>query len=131
MPGGAAGERLHAIEGSVPSLGALPPGCAFNPRCPSRFEPCAIDPPPDYDAGPGQRAKCYLHAPVPIGSRADTQVGPYEGTPAVPYGGKQARTSEGQEVGSREDQVGHRLAGADRRVRSGGSRGVRPEKDAV
>ncbi len=62
MPGGAAGERLHAIDGSVPDLGALPPGCAFNPRCPSRFEPCVVDPPPDYEVGPGQRAKCYLHA---------------------------------------------------------------------
>jgi oligopeptide/dipeptide ABC transporter ATP-binding protein len=64
MPGGAAGQRLHAIEGSVPQLGALPPGCAFNPRCPNRFAPCVIDPPPDYDVGPDQRAKCYLHAPA-------------------------------------------------------------------
>ena len=40
MPGGAPGQRLRAIEGSVPLLGALPPGCAFNPRCPDRFEPC-------------------------------------------------------------------------------------------
>jgi oligopeptide/dipeptide ABC transporter ATP-binding protein len=73
MPGGAAGERLRAIEGSVPPLGALPPGCAFNPRCPSRFEPCAIDPPPDYDIGPEQRAKCYLHAPAAI--RCSAKVG--------------------------------------------------------
>jgi peptide/nickel transport system ATP-binding protein len=64
MPGVAAGQRLHAIEGSVPQLAALPPGCAFNPRCPSRFAPCAIEPPPDYDVGPGQRAKCYLYAPT-------------------------------------------------------------------
>ena len=34
------GQRLRAIEGTVPLLGALPPGCAFNPRCPDRFEPC-------------------------------------------------------------------------------------------
>jgi peptide/nickel transport system ATP-binding protein len=63
IPGKAAGERLRAIDGSVPPLGALPPGCAFNPRCPNRFEPCVIDPPRDYDVGPDQRAKCYLHAP--------------------------------------------------------------------
>ena len=69
MPGGPAGGRLRAIEGSVPPLGALPPGCAFNPRCPSRFEPCVVEPPPDYDVGPDQRAKCYLHAPA-----ADTNV---------------------------------------------------------
>jgi oligopeptide/dipeptide ABC transporter ATP-binding protein len=61
IPGGVRGHRLHAIEGSVPLLGALPPGCAFNPRCPDRFEPCTTEPPPDYVVGPGQMAKCYLH----------------------------------------------------------------------
>ena len=30
---GAAGERLVPIEGSPPDLAALPPGCAFAPRC--------------------------------------------------------------------------------------------------
>jgi len=63
MPGGAPGRRLRAIEGSVPMLGALPPGCAFNPRCPDRFEPCTATPPPDYAVGTAQTAKCYLHAP--------------------------------------------------------------------
>ena len=62
MPGGHPGGRLRAIEGSVPMLGDLPPGCAFNPRCPDRFDPCTTAPPPDYPAGPGQLAKCYLHA---------------------------------------------------------------------
>ena len=62
-PGGAPGQRLRAIEGSVPLMGALPPGCAFNPRCPDRFEPCTTAPPPDYAAGPAQTAKCYLHDP--------------------------------------------------------------------
>jgi peptide/nickel transport system ATP-binding protein len=61
MPGGHPGQRLRAIEGSVPLLGDLPPGCAFNPRCPDRFEPCTTTPPPDYPAGPNHAAKCYLH----------------------------------------------------------------------
>jgi oligopeptide/dipeptide ABC transporter ATP-binding protein len=61
IPGGAPGQRLNAIEGSVPLLGELPPGCAFNPRCPDRFDPCTIDPPADYAVGPEQAAKCYLH----------------------------------------------------------------------
>ena len=61
MPGGHPGQRLRAIEGAVPPLGDLPPGCAFNPRCPDRFEPCTAAPPPDYPAGPNQTAKCYLH----------------------------------------------------------------------
>jgi len=63
MPGGQPGQRLHAIEGSVPLLDDLPPGCAFNPRCPDRFEPCTTSPPPDYPAGAAQTAKCYLHDP--------------------------------------------------------------------
>jgi len=61
IPGGAPGERLHAIDGSVPSLGQLPPGCAFNPRCPDRFEPCASAPPPEYVVGPEHGARCYLY----------------------------------------------------------------------
>ena len=63
IPGGRPGERLRAIEGSVPILGELPPGCAFTPRCPDRFDRCPTAPPPDYPAGAGQSAKCYLHAP--------------------------------------------------------------------
>ena len=61
IPGGARGQRLPAINGSVPMLGALPPGCAFNPRCPDRFDACAFDPPPDYPVGPAHEAKCYLY----------------------------------------------------------------------
>jgi len=63
MPGGAPGARLRAIDGSVPLLGDLPPGCAFNPRCSDRFDPCTTTPPPDYMAGADQVAKCYLHDP--------------------------------------------------------------------
>ena len=74
MPGGHPGQRLRAIEGSVPLLGDLPPGCAFNPRCPDRFDPCTGAPPPDYAAGAEQLAKCYLHAPE---ARADTPIGRY------------------------------------------------------
>jgi oligopeptide/dipeptide ABC transporter ATP-binding protein len=61
IPGGAPGERLRAIEGAVPMLGALPSGCAFNPRCPDRFEPCTTAPPPVFDVGPAHGARCYLH----------------------------------------------------------------------
>jgi peptide/nickel transport system ATP-binding protein len=63
MPGGAPGTRLRAIEGTVPMLGALPKGCAFNPRCPDRFDPCTGVPPDDYVTAPGHTAKCYLHDP--------------------------------------------------------------------
>jgi oligopeptide/dipeptide ABC transporter ATP-binding protein len=62
IPGGQPREPLRAIEGSVPLIGALPPGCAFTPRCPDRFDRCPTAPPPDYAVGHGQTAKCYLHA---------------------------------------------------------------------
>jgi peptide/nickel transport system ATP-binding protein len=39
--GGAPGKaKLAAMAGMVPHLAALPPGCAFSPRCPVKFEPC-------------------------------------------------------------------------------------------
>jgi peptide/nickel transport system ATP-binding protein len=40
VPGARPGQRLQAIPGTVPSLTHLPPGCAFHPRCASRFGPC-------------------------------------------------------------------------------------------
>jgi oligopeptide/dipeptide ABC transporter ATP-binding protein len=45
IPGGAPGSRLQAIQGTVPPLGDLPPGCSFAPRCPNRFDPCDVAPP--------------------------------------------------------------------------------------
>jgi oligopeptide/dipeptide ABC transporter ATP-binding protein len=59
----APGHRLQAIDGTVPTLGDLPPGCAFNPRCPERFDRCTLDPPPNYSVGPDHAARCYLHDP--------------------------------------------------------------------
>jgi len=63
IPGGTPGQRLQAIEGTVPNLANLPSGCAFEPRCPNRFELCPTAPPPPYEVEPGQRARCYLHDP--------------------------------------------------------------------
>jgi peptide/nickel transport system ATP-binding protein len=60
IPGGKPGRRLRAIDGSVPLLGALPPGCAFNPRCPDRFEPCTSQPPSEYTVGSDHVVRCYL-----------------------------------------------------------------------
>ena len=61
MPGGAGGRRLAAIAGSVPPLGALPPGCSFAPRCPRRFEPCTAAHPGTTRLDGGRAVKCYLH----------------------------------------------------------------------
>ena len=53
--------RLQTIEGSVPMLSALPSGCAFHPRCPVRFAPCASAVPADVTVAPSHGARCFLH----------------------------------------------------------------------
>jgi len=55
------GTRLRAIEGTVPRLGHIPAGCAFAPRCPHRFEPCADLPALVPGAEGGQPVRCFLH----------------------------------------------------------------------
>jgi len=54
-------QRLAQIEGAMPRLNAIPPGCAFNPRCPRRFERCFVERPPLIPAGASEAA-CWLHA---------------------------------------------------------------------
>jgi oligopeptide/dipeptide ABC transporter ATP-binding protein len=53
---------LKTIPGAVPNLLDLPPGCAFQDRCPFRFGPCGESDPPFLDLGDGQRARCWRHA---------------------------------------------------------------------
>ncbi len=40
-----AGGMLNQIPGTMPSLAAVPPGCAFNPRCEHVYARCATDVP--------------------------------------------------------------------------------------
>jgi peptide/nickel transport system ATP-binding protein len=54
-------KRLSQIEGAMPRLNAIPPGCAFNPRCPKRFERCFVARPQLVPAGASEAA-CWLHA---------------------------------------------------------------------
>ncbi|MEF2070143.1 ABC transporter ATP-binding protein [Consotaella aegiceratis] len=51
------GERLTAIPGAVPPLSALPPGCAFAPRCPLAIPACE-EPVALRDVRPGHRVAC-------------------------------------------------------------------------
>jgi oligopeptide/dipeptide ABC transporter ATP-binding protein len=51
---------VAAIPGTVPPLDALPPGCAFAPRCSWREEACSAAVPEWRDAGPEHRARCIL-----------------------------------------------------------------------
>jgi peptide/nickel transport system ATP-binding protein len=53
-------ERLNQIDGAMPRLNAIPPGCAYNPRCPRVFERCMRDR-PDLLAAGATRAACWLH----------------------------------------------------------------------
>ena len=53
-------ERLHQIDGSMPRLNAIPPGCAYHPRCPRAFERCPLERPDLLDAG-ATHAACWLH----------------------------------------------------------------------
>jgi len=62
IPGQSAGTRLQAIEGVVPNLAALPPGCTFAPRCPHRMPVCTTAVPALVDIEPQHAARCYLHS---------------------------------------------------------------------
>jgi len=54
-------DALVPIEGSPPSLLAPPTGCPFHPRCPYRFEPCAIERPPlEIPADGAHLDACFL-----------------------------------------------------------------------
>ncbi len=76
IPGGAAGSRLRAIEGTVPNLASLPPGCSFAPRCGDRMPVCDTAFPPQTVIGNDLSAvalgakvehsvRCYLHGGRP------------------------------------------------------------------
>ena len=58
LPRGAGSRRLHTIEGTVPSPEHLPPGCAFEPRCPERLEACRAAVPPLHRINKDRSARC-------------------------------------------------------------------------
>ena len=49
---------LETIEGTVPALHNLPPGCAFEPRCEARIAECARSVPPLVEVAAGHWARC-------------------------------------------------------------------------
>ena len=53
-------ERLNQIDGAMPRLNAIPPGCAFHPRCPQALNQCKIQR-PELLAAAATRAACWLH----------------------------------------------------------------------
>jgi peptide/nickel transport system ATP-binding protein len=54
------GHRIEAIGGSPPDLAALPPGCAFAPRCRHAREECLLQPPAAQAIAAGHEARCVL-----------------------------------------------------------------------
>ncbi len=58
---GARPKRLRTIPGSPPNLLNRPPGCAFAPRCPKRFEKCAAVP---ELTGGTRAAACFAVSPT-------------------------------------------------------------------
>ncbi|MGH6740575.1 MAG: ABC transporter ATP-binding protein, partial [Bradyrhizobium sp.] len=53
-------KRLVQIPGSMPRLSAIPPGCSFNPRCPSAFDRCRVERPEPIRHGT-QAVACHLY----------------------------------------------------------------------
>ena len=52
-------ERLHQIDGAMPRLNAIPPGCAYHPRCDRVMDRCRTQRPDLMPAG-ATRAACWL-----------------------------------------------------------------------
>lgn len=55
---------LLTIEGTVPSLQAVPAGCPFEPRCELRIPACATALPPLLQIAPGHWARCPVANPA-------------------------------------------------------------------
>jgi peptide/nickel transport system ATP-binding protein len=53
-------ERLMQIDGAMPRLTAIPPGCAFHPRCPRAFDRCRRER-PELLLTATTHAACWLH----------------------------------------------------------------------
>jgi len=58
---GRLGMPITPIEGSVPDMAALPPGCRFAPRCPEAMDRCRRAMPAACEWRPGRAVRCYLY----------------------------------------------------------------------
>ena len=63
------GRELYAIKGLPPNLLAIPPGCAFHPRCPLAQPVCTTDEPPLYEVDPRRRSACHFWKETLDGAR--------------------------------------------------------------
>ncbi len=58
---GMRGQVLDSIPGAPPDLAALPPGCAFAPRCQSARSLCVQDEPGSTSLPAGRTVRCHIH----------------------------------------------------------------------
>jgi oligopeptide/dipeptide ABC transporter ATP-binding protein len=56
------------LAGELPSPAALPPGCAFHPRCPIARERCRVEIPQLSGTPSGQLAACFYPGELALGS---------------------------------------------------------------
>ena len=54
-------DRLVQIEGAMPRLTEIPPGCAFGPRCPKVFARCGRERPELMATAGSSQAACWLY----------------------------------------------------------------------
>ena len=63
-------DRLRQIDGAMPRLNAIPPGCPFNPRCAKAFDRCVIER-PNLMPARSTTAACWLYDQA---SRSDARL---------------------------------------------------------
>ncbi|WP_079104692.1 oligopeptide/dipeptide ABC transporter ATP-binding protein [Streptomyces europaeiscabiei] len=56
---------MPSIPGSPPTLDALPPGCAFAPRCPLVADRCRREEPEPWGVADGHEVSCHRWDEVP------------------------------------------------------------------
>ncbi|WP_006243169.1 ABC transporter ATP-binding protein [Mycolicibacterium tusciae] len=79
------GARLVPIPGAPPSMTALPPGCAFEPRCPLAIDDCRAAEPDLLEVAPNHRAACIRTEEV-VGRSAADIYGVSTASPDAPTG---------------------------------------------
>ncbi len=57
--------RLRQIDGAMPRLAAIPPGCPYHPRCPKMFGRCTVER-PELMPARATEAACWLYAEPPV-----------------------------------------------------------------
>jgi peptide/nickel transport system ATP-binding protein len=61
--------RMVTIDGTVPHVTAMPPGCRFEPRCRYAVAACAVSAPLLTPASDGHAAACIRHVDLAAGAR--------------------------------------------------------------